>query len=280
MKRQSDPVTTDVDLDGYFARIGYAGPREPTLEVLRRLHELHPAAIAFEAIDVLLGRGISLDPRAVDAKLIGARRGGYCFEQNSLFQRVLRGLGFRVEGLIARSRWGRPLEETAPRTHMSLRVRLDEVDWLADVGFGGCMLTTPIRLDHRGVQRTRFEPVRLVAFGDELRLEAMIGGSWRAIYDLALPAQSEVEFVSPNWFTSTHPESAFRRHLIVTRTTPTGRFALLENRLTIRRPGATTVRSALSLDDLERSLAEDFGLPVAPEWRPLLHRAVLAGDGL
>lgn len=52
-------ATADVDLDGYFARIGYAGPRELTLEVLRRLHELHPAAI-----DVLLGRGIGLDPRA------------------------------------------------------------------------------------------------------------------------------------------------------------------------------------------------------------------------
>jgi len=63
-----------VDLDAYFARIGYDGPRAPTIDVLRALHALHPAAIPFEAIDVLLGRGVDLSPQAVDAKLIGARR--------------------------------------------------------------------------------------------------------------------------------------------------------------------------------------------------------------
>ena len=67
-----------IDLDAYLARIGYDGPRTPTLETLRALHALHPAAIPFEAIDVLLDRGIDLDPAVVDAKLIGAGRGGYC----------------------------------------------------------------------------------------------------------------------------------------------------------------------------------------------------------
>ena len=93
-----------VDLDAYFERIGYGGPWEPTLAVLRELHALHPIAIPFEAIDVLTGDGIDLSPAAVDAKLIHAGRGGYCFEQNSLFGRALRTLGFEVEGLIARSR--------------------------------------------------------------------------------------------------------------------------------------------------------------------------------
>ena len=103
-----------IDLDAYFARIGYDGPRTPTLETLRALHLLHPAAIAFEAIDVLLDRGIDLDPAAVDAKLITAGRGGYCYEQNGLFKRVLTALGFEVEGLIARVQWGAPAE-TPPR---------------------------------------------------------------------------------------------------------------------------------------------------------------------
>lgn len=66
-----------VELDAYFARIGYDGPREPTLDTLRALQRLHPAAIPFEAIDDMLGRGISLDAAAVDAKLIAGRRGGY-----------------------------------------------------------------------------------------------------------------------------------------------------------------------------------------------------------
>ena len=66
-----------VDLGAYFDRIGYHGPAEPTLGVLRQLHELHPAGIPFEAIDVLLDRGVDISPAAVDAQLIERRRGGY-----------------------------------------------------------------------------------------------------------------------------------------------------------------------------------------------------------
>ncbi|OYW97878.1 MAG: arylamine N-acetyltransferase, partial [Caulobacter vibrioides] len=79
-----DAPAPAVDLDAYFRRIGYDGPREPTLDVLRAIAFRHPDAIPFENLDVLLGRGISIVPSDVDAKLIGAGRGGYCYEQNGL----------------------------------------------------------------------------------------------------------------------------------------------------------------------------------------------------
>ena len=101
-------AVASIDLDAYCARIGYTGPREATLDTLRALHELHPAAIPFEAVDVLLGRGVDLAPEAIDAKMIVAGRGGYCFEQNSLLMRALTTIGFSVEGLSARVRWGLP----------------------------------------------------------------------------------------------------------------------------------------------------------------------------
>ena len=89
-----------VDLDAYFERIGYAGPAEPTLDVLRALQALHPAAIPFENIDVLVGQGIDLDPFHIDSKLIRGRRGGYCFEQNNLFERVLKTIGFSDDSAV------------------------------------------------------------------------------------------------------------------------------------------------------------------------------------
>src|SRR5690606_7025466 len=135
-----------LDLDAYCARIGYDGPREPTLATLRALHALHPAAIAFEALDVMLGRGIDLAPAAVEAKLVHQRRGGYCFEQNGLFQRVLAAMGFEVEALLARVLWRTPADAPPrPRTHMALRVMVEGEPWLADVGFGGCVMTAPLR---------------------------------------------------------------------------------------------------------------------------------------
>ncbi|HEX3886231.1 MAG TPA: arylamine N-acetyltransferase [Phenylobacterium sp.] len=98
------------DLKRYFERVGYRGPRAMTSEVLQELHIRHVEAIPFEAIDVLLGRPIDLKLDALIAKLVHGARGGYCFEQNLLFRGVLLALGFDVESLIARSRWGRAPE--------------------------------------------------------------------------------------------------------------------------------------------------------------------------
>src|SRR5699024_4379343 len=134
-----------VDLDAYCRRIGYAGPRTPTLATLQALHERHVATIAFENIDVLLRRGIDIAPAAVDAKLIAAGRGGYCYEQNGLFKRVLTAIGFRVDGLLARVRWMKPAQAPLPApTHMTLRVHVDGHDWLTDVGFGAAVLPQPL----------------------------------------------------------------------------------------------------------------------------------------
>src|SRR3546814_7716069 len=92
----------------YFDRIGYAGPAEPTPGVLRALQAAHIAAIPFEAIDALVEGNVDIGADAVAAKLIDQRRGGYCFEQNGLFLRVLRAIGFDAEGLLGRVRWMQP----------------------------------------------------------------------------------------------------------------------------------------------------------------------------
>lgn len=267
----------EVDLDAYCARIGYQGPRTPTIETLRALHELHPAAIAFEAIDVLLNRGVDLTPTAVDAKLIAGGRGGYCYEHNSLFKRVLTVLGFEVEGLVARVRWMAPPEAPPrPRTHMALRVTIAREPWLADVGFGNVVLTSPLRFDSTQPQATQHETFRLTPFGNGLLLEIKLGEEWTPVYELSREAQLDVDYELPNWFTATHPTSQFRHSLIVARTTPQARYTLLHNRLTVRTPAGGVERRTLTAGELERVLAETFGLPVEPAWRPIIERAVAA----
>jgi N-hydroxyarylamine O-acetyltransferase len=111
----------------------------------------------------------------------------------------------------------------------------------------------------------------------ERRPAALRGDAWTPVYDLDLRPQLDIDFVGPNWYTSTHPDSIFRRTLMAARTAPDARHALLENRLTVRRPGAETERRSLDAAELERVLAEDFGLPVTADWRPALERAVVAG---
>ena len=98
-------MSESIDLDAYLARIGYDGLRTATLETLTALHALHPSAIPFENLDVLLGRPINLDLPALEAKLVHGGRGGYCFEHNTLMAAALQALGFKVTGLAARVQW-------------------------------------------------------------------------------------------------------------------------------------------------------------------------------
>jgi N-hydroxyarylamine O-acetyltransferase len=266
-----------VDLDAYFARIGYHGPREPTLDVLSALHVLHPAAITFEAIDVLLGRGIDIAPAAVDAKLIGARRGGYCFEQNGLFRRVLEALGFSVQTHWARVRWMKPAGSPPPaRTHMVLKLTIDGTPYLADVGFGACVLPRPLRLDVSDPQPTRHDSYRIFPFAAATMLQTQRDGVWRSVYEITPETCLDIDYQVGNWWTSTHPSSHFRQRLIVSRTTPEARYGLLENRFTTRRPGQAPETRILDAAGIEAVLGGALALPVAADWRPLIERAAAA----
>ena len=49
-----------MELETYLDRIGYQGPREPTADTLRQLHRAHLLTVAFENLDIQLGRSIVL----------------------------------------------------------------------------------------------------------------------------------------------------------------------------------------------------------------------------
>lgn len=283
LENSFSPAAPAVDLDAYFARIGYDGPREPTLAVLRAITQKHPDAISFENLDVLLGRGISLDPAAIDAKLITARRGGYCYEQNGLLKRVLTALGFEVQGLMARVWWMKPPETPVrARSHMVLSVTIDGEAWLTDNGFGGCVLTAPLRLMSDEVQSTpngafRIETVAPEMGGERLVL-ADLSGTWAPLYQVALGPWLDVDYEPANYFTYTHPSSHFTWSMTVGRTTPTARYALKNNRLTHRdQTGALVEQRDLSVDELEATLRDVIGLPVEAAWRPVLEKVVAWG---
>ena len=277
------PAQPTVDLDAYFKRIDYDGPREASLAVLRALTLKHPDAIPFENFDVLLGRGISIVPADIDAKLIGAGRGGYCYEQNGLLKRALTALGFQVEGLMARVQWlvpeGAP---PRPRSHMVLGVQLDGETWLVDNGFGGCVLTGPLKLFSDEVQDTPHGEFRIVDVEPggvaERQVQANLSGKWAPLYQVAQGAWADIDYEQANYFTYTHPSSHFTWSMTVGRTTPAARYALKNNRFTHRDvTGAVVEQRDLTVDELEATLRDVIGLPVAPDWRPVLEKVVAWG---
>ena len=121
----------------YLERLGLT--RVPDLPELMQAH-LHN--IPFENLSVLAGRPIPLDLESLERKLLLEKQGGYCFEHNTLFEHVLRQLGYQVTPLQARVRRG--VHEIRPHTHKLLRVVWKGQEHLVDVGFGGEGISQPL----------------------------------------------------------------------------------------------------------------------------------------
>ena len=262
-----------IDLDGYFKRIGYAGPKTATLQTLRELHALHPAAIAFENLDPLLGVRVRLDPEAMEQKLVQAGRGGYCFEQNSLFALVLTALGFKVTGLAARV-----YVKTEPgrirRSHMVLKVDLPEGAYIADVGFGAWAMSAPLKLLDAREQETPHGPFRVVPAGEYFDVQTAIDGQWTILYRFMLEEQTPADYEVTNWYCSTHPNSGFTTQIMVARLPAGRRLGLLNNRFSIHYPDGRTERRELkSADEIARVLENEFAIRL-PEPRDELMAAL------
>lgn len=259
----SDPVisvTDSIDLDAYFARIGYGGPREPTLEVLRALHLKHPEAIAFENLDPVMGRPVRLDVPSLEAKLVHSGRGGYCFEQNGLFLRVLQMLGFEARGLTARVLRGRSPEE-ATRSHMLMKVELAEGTYISDIGFGSLTLTAPLNLQQEGPQETPHGSFRILKSGEEYLEQALLDGDWQTQYSFVLLEYLPQDYESLNWYRATHPRSRFVNNLMAARPLADRRLGLLNDQYAIRHlDGRTEKRVLDSPQAIMAVLENDFGI--------------------
>ncbi|MEP6873329.1 MAG: arylamine N-acetyltransferase [Burkholderiales bacterium] len=252
----------DFDLDAYLDRIGYAGERMPTLAVLSALCSAHPAAIPFENIDPLLGRPPSLRIVDVQAKLVGAQRGGYCFEHNALLRRALLALGFGVTSLAARVVWMAPPDlPLRPRTHMLLLVEAEGQRHVVDAGFGGHLINVPLQLETESVQSSPVSHMRLTQSADVLSLESRLPEGWSPLYLFTLEPQLPADYEPLNWFTATHPASIFRHNLLMERLTPATRANLLNDRLTLRNVGeAPRVQRIGTADEFGQVMSEVFGL--------------------
>jgi N-hydroxyarylamine O-acetyltransferase len=257
-------------LEKYFDRIGYAGDRAPTLPVLKALHVAHATHIPFENIDVLLNRPISLDLGHLFRKLVTSRRGGYCFEQNSLFAAVLEEIGFSVTRLAARVRLGST--RIAPRTHMLLKVDIDRIPYLADVGFGGACFLEPIALEAgRAVELFGWQH-RLEKQGESWVLQSLVEGSWMDQYAFTLEEAHPADYEVANYYVSTFPESHFRHILVAQAQRTDVRYALHNAKLIESRGSSAQESRTVDESEIPGLLTHLFGIrlpvgtriPIAP----------------
>ncbi|MCF8709464.1 arylamine N-acetyltransferase family protein [Rhizorhapis sp. SPR117] len=252
-----------IDLTAYLRRIGLTHAPPATIEGLMAVQRAHRLAIAFENLDISLGRGISLDPDAVFEKLVARRRGGYCFEQNQLFLRGLIAIGFEARPLLARV-WlmadGMP-----PLTHTLNLVTLDDRQWIADAGFGGDF-TPPMPLETGEIAEAPGNVLyRLIEDERGWLLQREDGKGWQDQYSFTLAPVEPCDLEVGNHWTSTRPGTRFTTLRTVSHALPDGRAGLIERQLSITRSGVTQEREIMDGRDYRAVLDNIFDLEITEQ---------------
>ena len=246
-------------LAAYLARIGLDQLPEPTAEGLARLQLAHRAAVPFENIDVLLRCPIAIDSAGAFAKLVTARRGGYCFEHHRLYADMLAALGLPSRPLLGRPRLGLAEDAVGPRTHVLPLVELDGQRWIADAGFGGSYVP-PLPLQHgaeaatgdgarhrlRHVQRPDGEWL-LERAGPRATTDGrhQDHGDWQAQYSFDLAPVQEADLQQSNHWTATWPQSRFVAGPIVSRVLAGGFVSLTGTSLRAARERVELMKEAV-----------------------------------
>ncbi|MGF0171659.1 arylamine N-acetyltransferase family protein [Streptomyces sp. Marseille-Q5077] len=261
-----------VEVDAYLHRLGVEHPAWPTVDVLRELHLRHLQTVPFENLSIHLGEKIVLEEKRLLDKVVGARRGGFCYELNGAFGALLAALGFDVTLLAGRVHV-KEEEVGVPYDHMALKVRtVDGGAWLADVGFGAHS-HYPLAFEARGEQVDPAGVFRIVEAGPDAAgvrggadaegaadLEGVMDG--RAEDRLEQRPRALGDFVVGAWWHSTSPGSHFTKSLVCSRVTKEGGRITLSGR-TFKTTAADGTREEQKLGTDEEVLEvyrERFGI--------------------
>jgi N-hydroxyarylamine O-acetyltransferase len=263
----------ELDFDAYAERVGYRGNRTPTADSLEGIVLAHALRVPFENLDIHLGNPIELELARIFDKIVRRRRGGYCFEQNTLLLEMLHAVGFSARPVAARVLWGPPAER--PRSHMALLVDVGGRTFLADVGFGTHNLLAPLPFEP-GIEREVLgEHFRLKeipwtgkalgappAFDFEVKTSA---GVWAPLYRISLEEQREIDFVMASWFCATHPDSLFVKRKVVSMPEVGVRHLLLDRELEVKKNGVSEKTVLDDEDAYRKTLREIFHIELGPD---------------
>ena len=214
----------DTAVDAYLQRIGGVRPGRRDLDALRELQIRHLLTVPFENLGIHLDEQISLDEPALLDKVVGRRRGGFCYELNGVFGGLLTALGFDVTLLAARVQGGDGFGP--PFDHLALRVLAADGEvpgpWLVDVGFGQ-FAHYPLRLDVAADQVEPGGTFRVIPAPDGD--VDIVCGDW-VEYRLEPHPRVLTDFEPTCWWHRTSPKSHFTNSLVCSRLTERGRITL------------------------------------------------------
>ncbi len=255
------------DVKGYLARIGYEGEVEVSKEGLSELMRCQLAAVPFENLDIFHGhREPSLETEALFGKIVTERRGGYCFELNGLFYKLLETLGFCCYCAAARIVLGR--EYRTPTAHRIIIVSLEGKRYFCDVGFGGPTPTVPILLEEGVVSASPSGYChRFIKNGAETILEVELDGKFTPMMIFEEKACDEIDFIPFNAFCAFSEYEPFIKKQMLWKNLSDGKCSIDGNVLRVKRSGEEWEEVLDSEEKLRSALMTWFGIEYKGELR-------------
>jgi N-hydroxyarylamine O-acetyltransferase len=242
----------------YLNRIAFE--HTPTVDTgtLTQLHRHHVFQVPFENLDVHYKKRFSLDTETVYNKIVSQRRGGFCYELNSLFLKLLQHVGFR--GRVVSASIFDDTGTPGPRfDHMAIVVEADG-DYLLDVGFGD-LFVTPLEIEPGRVQHDGRNYFRIDSHNDGYVLAMSPDGNiFQPKYIFTLDAHDVSDFEPSCYDKQINPGSYFVKNVVCTRPTDAGRITLFNDRLIERRHEQRIISEITDEDHRKEVLRTEFGL--------------------
>lgn len=242
----------------YLERIDFTGTPKADIETIAAMMRRQLFTVPFENLDVQAGKIVSLVPEEIVEKIVGRKRGGYCYEVNGLFAMALQALGVTYQFAAARPMFY-PVRR--PRTHVVVVATLGDERWLCDLGFGSYGIRAPMSLSALDVEVAQDDDTFKLTLGEGgfYLLQAKVDGQWTNQYAFDLSPQEWVDFDPANYLNSTHPDAIFVRMTVAVLMTETGRKILGGDSFKIVSHGRTEKRT-VAQSELPDLLAREFGL--------------------
>jgi len=245
-------------LPAYLQRIGMMPSARPSLPELQRAHLHH---IPFENLDIHFGRSISIRQPDIFRKLVHHRRGGFCYEQNGLFQWVLAALGYEAKLVQAQVYSTKKGEYGPPFDHMAIWVETESGPYLADVGFGNAPLV-PLPIRHGAEAEGTAGTYRMEALGDGWhKVSHQTEEGWMPDYIFDSQARRPAEYEPMALYHQSSQDSPFPKQPLISLPEPAGgRVTISGRELKISKGGQQHTYRIESDEEYEKLLRQHFGV--------------------
>ena len=246
--------------DLYLKRIGFYQSAEPTLECLKKLIKCHLMNVPFENLDIFYKHlEPSLETDALFEKIVANKRGGYCFELNGLFCKLLEKVGYNCFGAICRIVLG--FDYPMPYTHRINIVNIADEFYFCDVGYGGPCPDEPLKIEYDKIIST--ESGKKFCFkkeGGEIALYVALGGEMKRLMVFSITPDDLVDFIPLNAFCAHSPYEPFVHKVMVSLLTETGKYSIDGDILRIKENETVTETKLLNDEDVEKALKKWFDI--------------------